>query len=510
MAIDQKSLGKPSKFWEYFLDITKIPRCSGQEARVRSYIAEKAEAMHYSTKVDEAGNLLVFSSNFDTPKKGKTIILQSHMDMVCEKNKNSMHNFAEDPLTLKLIMENGEKWLEADGTTLGADNGGGIAFNLAIMDAIVNNELSLESSKITFLFTVEEETGLLGAFNIQKEFLEGDYLINLDSENENKFTIGCAGGITTVAMLPIDQMKIEQKNRKLRSIHLSVKGLRGGHSGVDINKGRGNAIKILATLLWKANQNYKISLNMIGGGNLSNAIPREAECIFYVEKNDFPELNALLEEEKAELTDFFSKSDPNLNIKWIKLNNSSEQPDNAEIYSRKMSDTLINLLYIIPNGALRIASDNPALVITSSNLASIKKEKDNLKLTISHRSLYESAKEIVAERIEGLFNLTDLNISIYHQGDYPGWQPNYNSTLLKRAEKTYKNLFKKDPIIQTIHAGLETGILKKKFPHIEMISIGPTIEQGHSPQEKLKINSIVKIWDFLKTFLKELDSSHPL
>jgi dipeptidase D len=249
---------------------------------------------------------------------------------------------------------------------------------------------------------------------------------------------------------------------------------------------------------------------MISGGNLSNAIPREGESIFYVEKGNYSELNTLLEKQKAELTEFFSKSDPDLKIRWSKITQPSEQPNKAEIYTTKLNDALINLLYIIPNGALRIASDNPELIITSSNLASIKKEEDTLKLTVSHRSLYESAKKIIAERVEALLNLTRLNISISQQGDYPGWQPNYNSNLLKRAKISYEKVFKKEPIIQTIHAGLETGILKKKFPHIEMISIGPTIEQGHSPKEKLKINTIIKIWDFLKTLLNDLDSSHPL
>jgi dipeptidase D len=466
---------------------------------------DKAKEMGYSCRVDNAGNLLISPSNSNSVSKRKRIILQSHMDMVCEKNKSSNHNFSEDPLSLKTITRNDEIWVTAEGTTLGADNGIGIAFSLTIMDELRKKELELKDSIIEFLFTVEEETGLQGAFNIEKDFLEGKYLINLDSENENKFTIGCAGGLTTIARIPIEFKKVVDKTVDLIPLHLSIRGLQGGHSGVDINKGRGNAIKILARILWKVNSEKKITLSEISGGNLSNAIPREAECLFYVNESYVSNIVSILNEEKDQIASSFSKSEPNLMIEWTHLGRKDLNSGRQGLFSRKMTDGLISILHIMPNGSLRIDPDNPKLVITSSNLASIDKEKGKLKLTISHRSLYESSKRNIAERIEALLKLSRLNTEISRKGEYPGWQPDFESSLLKHAKKAYKNLFHEDPIIQTIHAGLETGILKKKFPEIEMISIGPTVEQGHSPKEKLKVNSVKKMWDFLGSLLKELD-----
>mgnify|MGYP006278522939 CR=1 FL=1 len=505
MTLNQKSLGEPSKFWDFFVDIANIPRCSGQEEKIRSYIIEKAKAMDYSCRVDTAGNLLVSPSHSENTSKRKRIILQSHMDMVCEKNKSSNHNFSEDPLSLKTITRDDEIWVTAEGTTLGADNGVGIAFSLAIMDELRKDALDLKDIRIEFLFTVEEETGLQGAFNIERGFLEGKYLINLDSENENKFTIGCAGGLTTIATIPMKFREKSKDSGDLIPFRLNIDGLRGGHSGVDINKGRGNAIKILARLLWKVNNENKIYLDTIIGGNLSNAIPREAECIFYVSKSNASNIVSILKEQKDQITSSLSKSEPNLRMEWTQLEKKDFNSEKQNTFSRELTEGLINTLYIIPNGSLRIDPDNPKLVITSSNLASIKEEEGKLKLIISHRSLYESAKRNIAERIEALLRLSGLDTEISRKGEYPGWQPDFESSLLKHAKKAYKNLFHKEPIIQTIHAGLETGILKKKFPEIEMISIGPTVEQGHSPKEKLNVNSVKKMWDFLGSLLKELD-----
>lgn len=507
MEINHNNLGKPSKFWDFFIEITRIPRCSGHEDQIRTYLIDKAKAMNYSYKTDNTGNLLIYPSNNPIDSNKKRIILQSHMDMVCEKDKDSPHNFSKDPLKLKILTEEDGKWLTAEKTTLGADNGVGIAFSLLIMDSLQNQNLQLENSIIYHLFTVEEETGLVGAFNIEKGFIQGDYLINLDSENETKFTIGCAGGITTVAKIPFETINIDEEVPEFIPFRLTVDGLRGGHSGVDINKGRGNAIKILITLLWKINKKYKVFLSNLGGGNLSNAIPRDAECIFYVDNSKSAEVVTLLVEQTAKIRNFISKSDSDVEIHWKKISEDSLKPKNKLVYPREFNDDLINILYIMPNGALRIDPDNPKLVITSSNLASIQKEENSLKITISHRSLYESDKHIISERIGALLGFLRTPLEIIKRGDYPGWQPNYKSSLLKKAKKTYMEVFQKEPIIQTIHAGLETGILKKTFPHIEMISLGPTIQQGHSPEEKLKVKSVFKIWNFLNEFLKEFDDS---
>ena len=490
--------GNPTDFWEYFEKITKIPRCSGKEEKVREFIKNQAEMMDFEALVDKGGNLIIripSESNVHKPK----VILQCHMDMVCEKNEKITHNFSKDSLKLSLIELDNEKWLTADGTTLGADNGVGIAYLLMLMKKIYHGEL--EFGPLDFLFTVDEEIGLVGANNLDSGLIEGKYLLNLDSEDDDRFTIGCAGGINTIGTIKVEFVNISDDSKNLIPVKLSVTGLIGGHSGVDIHRGRANALKILAKILWKVNNTFSIEVNSINGGNRPNAIPREAQVIFYVDKQIFDEANTLITQTISEIKLEYSTIEPKLNISAVKIS-TVEKPI---IIPSPIKDKILHILYIIQNGPVSMHQKIPKLVHTSTNLASVRTEQNLIKIVTSQRSLSEALLKNLYEKIEALFNIANLDFEILHEGEYPGWEPNFNSNLLNIAKETYGNLFNHEPIIEVIHAGLECGILKKKFPNMEMISFGPTIIGPHSPDERVNIKSVEKIWRFLVTLLKNLN-----
>lgn len=496
-----KDLSKPKEFWEYFKTITTIPRCTKNEEAIRNFIKEKCESFGYQTKIDGPGNLLAFPSSEINNQK-KTVIFQSHMDMVCEKNKGVDHDFSKDRLDLDIIEEENEKWVTAKGTTLGADNGVGIAYSLALLETLSENEILNDDLAIKFLFTVEEEKGLTGAFNIDASFLKGDYLINLDSEEDDTFTIGCAGGTNTIGKIKLNDEDIEKFSSDLKAVHLSIKGLKGGHSGTDIHKGRANAIKILAKILWKINHKYNIHLSYIMGGNLPNAIPREAEAIFYGDDGEIDSIFDLLTHIKSEIELGISKIEPNMKIEFVTAKNGNSK----KIFTKTITNKLLHILYIIPNGPVSYHPDNRDLVYTSTNLGSIRTESDILEIVTMQRSLHEISKKIIQEKIVALFELSNLEIQIEESSGYPGWIPNFESKLLEIAKISYLNIFDHEPHIQTIHAGLETGILKEKVAEIEMISLGPDIKDGHSPNERLKISSVEKIWNLLNELLKNINN----
>jgi len=495
-----KDLGIPSEFWEYFEQISKIPRCSGNEKLIRKYVEQEAKTFGFETEIDRIKNLVVKIPSKKKNNNNLKVVLQCHMDMVCEKNEGLIHDFSKDPLKLKIIEINNEKWLTAEGTTLGADNGVGIAYLLTLMKKIYLNELDFGSIALNLLFTVNEETGLSGAIRINENFIDGSYLINLDSEDDNKFTIGCAGGIHTDADIKFKWENIDDYINNILSVKLTIKGLKGGHSGVDIHKNRENAIKKLAHILWKINNKYSIYLNSINGGNLPNAIPREAFSIFFIDNKDFSEIKKYSDQVISEIKSFISNSESHMEIKIKRLKEFQEK----KILPKKIQEKLLHILYVIPSGPISYHPKIPELVYTSTNLASIRTNDGLIEIITSQRSLDENSKKVIYEKIETLFKLADININIAHPGDYPGWEPDFKSTLLTISKGIYKELFHKEPLVEVIHAGLETGILKKKFPDLEMISIGPTMANGHSPDERLKISSIEKFWIFIIKLLKNL------
>ena len=496
--VNLKELGQPLEFWEYFEQITKIPRCSEHEEKVRAFIKEEAETLGFKTQVDNAGNLVVRIPA--KSKKKENVVLQCHMDMVCEKNEEITHDFSKDPLKIKIIEIENENWVTAEGTTLGADNGVGICYLLVLMKKIHDGELDYESLGFDLLFTVDEEMGLRGAFKIDNDLINGKFLINLDAEDENAVIIGCAGGIVTFFHIKNDTFKINSEE-SLIPIKLFVSGLIGGHSGVDIHIGRGNSLKIIGQILWKLNENYMINIASIDGGNRTNAIPREASAIFFAKEDEYSDICEFIRDLIEKIKVLFEGIEPEIDISIEKLINY----DNKEVLTKRIQDNLLNILYTIPNGPLSMHPKIKDLVFTSSNLAVIKTEKDKIEIKLSQRSLSEYFKNVIWEKANSLVELTGLDIETIIDSDYPGWTPNFDSKLLALTKEIYKGLYNKDILVKALHAGLECGILKKKFPYMEMISIGPKNEGAHSPDERLSVKSVEKIWNFLLKLLNKLN-----
>ena len=498
-----KKAGKPADFWAYFEKISQIPRCSGNEAQIRSFISGEAQKFGYETQQDSVGNLLVrLPPSSDLVQK--TVILQAHLDMVCEKNQGIAHDFSQDPLSLQIIEQDPQKWLTAKGTTLGADNGVGLAYLLALMKKIHDSKLSFEGLAIHLLFTVDEESGLVGAFEIESQLIEGNFLLNLDSEEDDTFTIGCAGGINTTGILSYNPIQIATLEDDYKILRLSVSGLKGGHSGVDIHRGRANALKIISKMLWKINNEHSLLISSLNGGNRPNAIPRESKCSFLVPTQDLNSIIQLLSQTKSDIEKGISGIEPEMVIEWEPI--EKEEMKTKTVLPAIISTKLLHMLYIMPNGPISYDAKNPDLVYTSTNLASVQTEEENntLRIITSQRSLHEISKKIIYEKVEALFKLADLDIKIEHAGDYPGWTPEWNSPLVQRAKDAYQHLFDTEAKIRVIHAGLECGILKQHNPHLDTISFGPTIKGAHSPDERLNLQSVEKIWKLLHTLLKNL------
>lgn len=473
---------QPQKVWNYFHDITQVPRPSKKEEKIINYLKAFAEKQLLDYKIDTAGNVLICKPATKGYENSKIVILQAHIDMVCEKNSDVEFNFDTDPIQTWIDGD----WVKARGTTLGGDNGIGMAMMLAVLSS---NDL--KHPALECLFTVDEETGLTGAFALDNKLLKGEVLINLDSEDDGEIFVGCAGGIDTTATLPYT---LEKSPEGYFSFNVTVKGLTGGHSGDDINKGRGNANKILNRYLWSLNKVMDLRIHAIDGGNLRNAIPREAKatvCVPYIEKEN---VRVLLNHFIAELETELGDIETNLQM----LLESEKLPDT--VIDKKTSDALLNVLYACPHGVKAMSRDMPGLVETSTNLASIKMIPDNTMLiTTSQRSSVDSAKHDIANQVEAVLLLAGAAVT--HGDGYPGWKPNLNSEILTTAKDSYQKLFGVEPQVRAIHAGLECGLFLEKYPHLDMISIGPQMCGVHSPDERLSISSTQKCWKWLVEIL---------
>ncbi len=479
-----KSL-QPTSLWNFFHEITQIPRPSKKEERIIAYLIAFANSRALQYKTDSAGNLLIFKAATLGYENSKTIILQAHVDMVCEKNKDSQHNFETDPI--QTYVE--DDWVKAVGTTLGADNGIGIAMMLAVL---ADNYLAHPA--LECLFTIDEETGLTGAFALEKDFLSGQILINLDSEDDGEIFVGCAGGIDTLALLPYD---IENIPANYFGFTVSVTGLTGGHSGDDIHRGLGNANKILNRFLWNINKSMDLRLNSFQGGNLRNAIAREAVAIACIPFHEKENLRVQFNLFVAEIEDELSALEPKMRL------DLDSDLTLEKVIDKKSSNALLNSLYACPHGVISMSKEMPNLVETSTNLASVKmKEGQMIEVNTSQRSAIATAKIDLAHQVESVFLLAGASVS--HGDGYPGWKPNLNSDILKVAVQTYQNLFKEEPKIRAIHAGLECGLFLEKYPYLDMISIGPTMRGVHSPDERLSISSTQKCWKWLINILEEI------
>lgn len=474
---------EPTLLWNYFHDITQIPRPSKKEEKVIAFLENFSKTHQLDYKKDKSGNILISKPATPGYEKSKTVILQAHMDMVCEKNSDVSFDFDADAIQYYIDGD----WVKARGTTLGGDNGIGMAMMLAVLTSD-----ELQHPAIECLFTVDEETGLTGAFALENNFLKGEVLINLDSEDDGVIFIGCAGGIDTTATLPYTE---EPVPADYFAFKVSVKGLKGGHSGDDINKGLGNANKILNRYLWTVNKQTDLRLHSFDGGNLRNAIPREANALVSVPYSEKENVRVLLNQFIAEIELELSETEPTIQITL-----ESEQLPTTAV-DKKTSDALLNALYACPHGVIAMSRDMPGLVETSTNLASIKMKPDNnILITTSQRSSIESSKYDIANQVEAALTLAGATAT--HGDGYPGWKPNLKSDVLTIAQTAYKTLFTEAPGIRAIHAGLECGLFLEKYPHLDMISIGPQMYGVHSPDERLSISSTQKCWKWLVEILK--------
>lgn len=475
----------PRSVWFYFDEINQIPRPSKKEEKIIAYLLDFAKKHNLPVKKDEAGNVLISKPATKGYENLPTVILQGHVDMVCEKNNGTEHDFDNDPI--QTIVEG--DWLKANGTTLGADNGIGVAASLAILAAD-----DIEHGNIECLFTVDEETGLTGAYALGQNFMEGEILLNLDTEEEGELYIGCAGGKGTTATFTY---KEEKTPDNYFWFEVDVKGLNGGHSGSEIDRGLGNANKILNRYLWNLNNKFDFALAKISGGNLHNAIAREAHAIAgvpYGKKEDIIiELNVLAPQIEAEL----KVIDPNFKM-TVK---STDAP--AFVIDKETTNNLLNGIYACPHGVLSMSHEIEGLVETSTNLASVKMiEGNKILITTSQRSSTESLKEDAANMVEAVFTLAKAEVA--HSTGYPGWKPNTDSQILNIAKDAYQKLFGTEPQLKAIHAGLECGLFLEKYPHLDMLSCGPTIREAHSPGEKVHIASVAKWWDLVLEILKSI------
>jgi dipeptidase D len=475
---------EPQKVWKYFKEILEIPRPSKKEEKIIKYLKDFGKSHGLETLMDDVNNVLIRKPATPGMENRKTVILQSHIDMVCEKNSDVDHDFENDPI--EAYIENG--WVKAKGTTLGADDGIGVAAALAILDAD-----DIEHGPLEALFTVDEETGLSGAFGLKPGFLKGKILLNLDSEDEGQLFIGCAGGQDTQAWLPYDKEPTPEGHK---AFNVKIFGLTGGHSGDDINKNRGNANKILNRFLWENLKGLDIKLHLFDGGNLRNAIAREAFATILIPEGKEKELQNQVSRFLSTMKAEFHKTEPNLNFTV----EETEMPE--YIVDEESTFELLNAVYACPHGVIAMSQDIEDFVETSTNLASVKFQDDEILITTSQRSSVESRKQDVTNMVVSVFNLAGGRTET---GDgYPGWTPNPDSEIVEITSKLYTKLFNEQPEVLAIHAGLECGLIGDKYPGMDMISYGPTIKGAHSPDERLEIESVQKFWYLTLEILKNI------
>lgn len=475
---------QPKSIWKWFSILCKIPRPSGYEANVIAMIRNYAEKNGFQARTDQIGNLVIYKKASEGYSAYPTVILQAHVDMVCEKSQNTNHDFYKD--AIEVYVDDG--WVKARGTTLGADNGIGVSAMLAILE-----DRHLQHGPLELLFTIDEERGLTGARNLDKTLLSGKMLINFDSEDEDELFIGCAGGIDTIAEF---NPSFDSLPEGYCSYSISLSGLTGGHSGDDIDKGHANSIKLLARLLCELEQILNVRISSLSGGHQHNAIPREAMakvCIPTEEKDKFVEE---ITKWKDILIKEFKDTDPKINLSW-------QVEENFHfVFVKNFQEKLIHALNACPNGVQRMSRKMPGLVETSTNLASVKKIRNKVVIISSQRSSVDSAKYDIAGQVRSVFYLAGAKTD--HSTGYPGWEPKPDSPLVQHVSSTYQSLFGKKPVVRAIHAGLECGLFLEKYPELDMISFGPTIKGVHSPDEQVNINSVKKFWDLLLEVLKTL------
>ena len=477
----------PKIVWKYFHEITQVPRPSKKEGKIIAYLEKFAKEHNIAYKKDHVGNIVMTKPATPGYEDRVKVILQSHVDMVCEKNADTKHDFDNDPI--RTIVDG--EWLHADGTTLGADNGIGCAAQLSIL---ASNDIP--HGPLEALFTIDEETGMTGAMELKPGFLEGKILINLDSEDEGELFIGCAGGMGIIAEFKYNAVDAPKDLVWLRA---SVAGLKGGHSGGEIHCGLGNANKILTRFLYALDKSTTWSLAEISGGNLHNAIPREAHAVFGVKAADKAKVEALIKQLDADVRNEQKAVDPNVRVSL------GEATAPSKVIDEKTKHALVRALYACPHGVLGMSHEIADLVETSNNLASIKQRDGVILVETSQRSSTTSLRNSASEMVSSVFELAGASVSV--RDPYPGWKPNPDSAILKASADAYRKLFGKEPAVKAIHAGLECGLILDVYPDLDMVSFGPTLRDVHSPAERIEIKTVDLWWKHLLEVLKEIPSA---
>jgi dipeptidase D len=477
---------EPALVWKYFAEIARIPRCSKHEERMTRYVLDTAGRLGLEATADGAGNVVVRKPAAAGRERVPMVCLQGHLDMVCEKNKEVVHDFAKDPIEL---VRTGDV-IMANGTTLGADNGIAVATSLAIME-----DRTLEHGPLEFLFTVDEETGLTGAQSLQRDFLRSRILLNLDSEEEGELYVGCSGGRDTTAHWTL---ATDPAPAQAVAGVLAVSGLRGGHSGMEIHQGRGNAIKTLnRALLLLDGLGARIA--GLQGGSKRNAIPREAEATAWIPARRWDEAVQAVSRFAAEARAEVSTVDPGLTISLTALKGARR----GRVLKRALQRRILRTISGLPHGVIKMSADIPGLVETSTNVAVLETGKRDVTLATSQRS---SVASEINEICDGVRAIMELGGAAVTQGDgYPGWKPNLDSPILALAKRTYRELYGKEPAVKAIHAGLECGIIGERQPGMDMLSFGPTMTGVHSPDEKLYIETVPRFWAFLMAILRNVN-----
>ena len=473
----------PSAVWNQFYEISQIPRCSTEEEKILSYIKEFAKKNSLTYKQDKPGNICIKKPATPGMKNKPGVVLQGHVDMVCEKNAGKEHDFRSDPI--KLLLKDG--WVTADGTTLGADNGIAVAMTLAVMES-----KTIEHGPLEALFTVDEESALTGAMNLDPSIVDGTILFNIDSEEEGVFYIGCAGGVTTIGNIIVAEENVPAGHK---SYELQVTGLKGGHSGSEIHEEKGNAVSIGARILRDINSKTPVQIHNINGGGKHNAIPREVFISFTAGNPEaivstITEYSKILKNEMGDLETQLS----------VKVAEENTVPEN--VFTKDFSDRLLGILFSMPHGVIKMSRKVPGLVETSTNLASVVLKDGNIKIETSQRSSVMSENDEIADKVRTIMEAGGANV--HFESRYPSWEPNPDSNILKLFKDIYKREEGKEAEVKAIHAGLECGVIGDKLENMEMISFGPDMEDVHTPRERLKVSSVGDVWEFLLKVLIEV------
>ena len=475
---------EPTLVWKHFYSLTQIPRPSKHEDKVREFLFNFGKSLGLETIQDEVGNVIIRKPATPGMENRKGVVLQGHMDMVPQKNNDTVHDFEKDPL--KIYIDNG--WVKARGTTLGADNGLGVAAAMAVLES-----KDIKHGPVEVFVTTDEETGMTGAMGIKAGVLKGDILLNLDTEEEGELYIGCAGGTNGNFSF---RYKTAHVPAAVESFKLVVTGLKGGHSGVDIHLERGNSVKVLTRILWEGWKHFGLRFASIEGGSLRNAIPREASAWIVIPVEHKDAFAAVVAHLEKIIRKELAAVEPTMKI----VLSPAEKP--ASLIDEVTQGNVINALYACPNGVIRMSNEMPGLVETSINIGVLKTENNMIVGQTLLRSSVDSAKLDLQNMVDAVFTLAGAEITF--NGHYPGWKPNPDSEILKIMKDLYIKMFGKEPLIKAIHAGLECGILGEPYPNWDMISVGPTIVSPHSPDEKTEIDSVKKFWDYLLETLKNV------